>query len=48
MTQLLSDVVAQEDRYAEALKRHLVWLEHGADLGAGGVANWTREDLLER
>jgi hypothetical protein len=48
MTQLLSEVVAREDRYANAHKRHLAWLEHGADLGTGGTANWTREDLHER
>jgi hypothetical protein len=48
MTQLLTDLVEQSDRYAEARARHLAWLRYGANLGTHGVISWTREDLHER
>jgi len=48
LTQVLTDIVAQEDSYNSARKRHLDWLEHGADLGTNGKIGWQREDLHER
>ena len=48
MTELLAEMVAREDSYAHAHRHHLGWLEHAADLGTGGTAHWTREDIHER
>lgn len=48
LTQVLTDIVAQEDSYSSARKRHLDWLDHGADLGTNGKISWQREDLHER
>ena len=45
---LLSEAVAQEDRYVVARSRHLETLRHGADLGTGGAIRWSREGLHER
>lgn len=43
----LEELAAREDKYARARDRHLAWLEHGADLGTEGRAEWTRESLHE-
>ena len=48
MTQLLSDMVAEENGYASALKRHMTFLDKGVDLGTRGTIDWTREDVHER
>jgi len=48
LTQTLEELAAREDDYARARERHLAWLEHGAALGTGGRAEWTREWLHER
>lgn len=48
MKDLLSEVVAQEDRYAMARRRHQEALRRGADLGTRGTAGWTREALHDR
>jgi hypothetical protein len=48
LTQILADIVAQEDNYSGARQRHLAWLERGADLGTNGKIEWQREDLHER
>jgi hypothetical protein len=48
MTQMIIDLVDQEDRYAAALERQLTLLEKGFDLGSQGAAAWTREELHER
>ncbi len=44
----LEDIVGREEGYARARKRHLAWLEHGADLGLGRRPGWTRDSLHER
>lgn len=48
LTQLLSDMVAEENGYASALKRHMTYLDKGIDLGTGGAIGWTRDDVHER
>jgi hypothetical protein len=48
VTQTLEELVAQEDNYARARKRHLAWLEHAADLGTEGEINSSRDSLHQR
>ncbi len=48
LTQVLSEMVSQEESYARNRDRHLSWLEHGADLGTMGTIPWQREELHER
>jgi hypothetical protein len=48
LTQVLETLVQQEDAYAHAKRRHLQWLEQGADLGTGGQIATQRDDLHER
>jgi hypothetical protein len=48
LAQLLRDLVLQEDEYVRAREEHLALLEEGWDLGTGGQAAWTREELHER
>jgi hypothetical protein len=44
----LERMVEQEDAYCRARRRHLEWLDHGADLGTGGHIATGRDDLHER
>jgi predicted transcriptional regulator len=48
LTQALETLVQQEDAYAHAKRRHLQWLEQGADLGTSGQIETQRDDLHER
>jgi hypothetical protein len=48
LVQALEQLVQQEDAYAQARRRHLQWLEHGADLGSGGQMTARRDELHER
>jgi hypothetical protein len=48
LTQTLERLVQQEDAYAHAQRRHLQWLERGADLGTGGQILTGRDELHER
>ncbi len=48
LTQTLEKLVEQEDGYARARRRHLHWLEQGADLGTGGQVVTQRDELHER
>jgi hypothetical protein len=48
MTQMIIDLIDQEDRYTAALERQLGMLGQGLDLGSQGAAAWTREELHER
>ena len=45
---LLEEQVHAPHGYAEARERMLRRLETGYDLGTGGKATWTREELHER
>ncbi len=45
---ILEELVAKEDQYEKAKKRHLAILERGFDLGTGGSISWTRDSLHER
>ena len=48
LTQTLEQLVQQEDAYAHARQRHLLWLEQAADLGTGGQIQTQRDELHER
>ncbi len=48
LTETLEELVAREDRYEAARRKHLAMLERGFELGTGGVATWRRDDLHER
>ncbi len=48
MTKTLEKLVQQEDAYDRVRRRHLQWLERGADLGTGSQVLTQREDLHER
>jgi hypothetical protein len=48
LTQMLIDLVRQEDLYVRSQKQELHRLEEGLDLGTNGKVNSTRESLHER
>jgi hypothetical protein len=48
LTETLERLVEQEDAYAYARRRHLEWLDHGANLGTSGQLSIRREELHER
>jgi hypothetical protein len=48
LSQMLERLVQQEDAYAHARRRHVQWLEQGADLGTEGRALTQRDELHER
>jgi len=48
LKELLTEAMAQEDRYAAARGRHLEALRRGMDLGTRGRIGRPREDLHER
>ena len=48
LTRTLERLVEQEDSYAHARRRHLQWLERGADLGTDGYVSIGRDELHER
>jgi hypothetical protein len=48
LTETLERLVEQEDLYVHARRRHLEWLNHGADLGTKGRVPAERDELHER
>lgn len=48
LTEALETLVARQDAYARARRRHLKWLEAPAGLGTGGTPPASREELHER
>lgn len=48
LTQMIEELVQQEDAYARAQERHPQWLEQGTDLGTGGQIPIQRDELHER
>ena len=48
LTQVLVELVQQEDAYALVQESHLQRLERGADLGTGGQIPIQRDELHER
>ena len=48
LTQLLIDLVKQEDEYEQARQRSLALLERGFELGTYGKITWSRDELHER
>jgi hypothetical protein len=48
VTQIIVDIVDQDDSYRVARDHQLTVLQNGFDLGSQGVATWRREELHER
>ena len=48
VTQMIVDIVDQDDSYRAARERQLVILQDGFYLGSQGAVTWTREELHER
>jgi hypothetical protein len=48
LTQTLERLVEHEDSYTHARRRHLEWLERGADLGTAGHMSASRDGVHER
>jgi hypothetical protein len=44
----LEELVAQDDAYHRAHRRHVERMKHPPDLGTRGKATWTREELHAR
>ena len=44
----LERLVQQEEAYSQARRRHLDWLEQGADLGTVGQLTLARDEMHER
>jgi hypothetical protein len=48
LARVLRETVERETGYDAARERSLALLREGADLGTGGRASWSREELHER
>jgi predicted transcriptional regulator len=48
VTQMILDLVDQDDSYRAARDRQLALLAQGLNLDTQGAATWTREELHER
>jgi hypothetical protein len=48
MTRVLEEIVAREEGYQAARRRHLATLESEISLDTRGASSWTREALHER
>jgi len=48
LTEALTAIVAREEGYAQAQRRHLTLLQRGLNLGTRGRVTWTREALHAR
>lgn len=48
LAQALADLVAAEEWYIAARARALDGMKHASDLGTGGRASWSRDELHER
>ena len=48
LAQMIAEMVEQEDRYRTASERQTTWMAQGFDLGSGGTATWTRDELHAR
>lgn len=48
MTDLLEELIAREDDYEGAARRHKALLRRGFDMGTQGRATWSREELHDR
>lgn len=48
LAEALTALVAREEGYAQAERRHLALLQRGLNLGTRGQVSWSREALHER
>ncbi|MBX3058106.1 MAG: CopG family transcriptional regulator [Anaerolineae bacterium] len=48
LVEVIEEIVAKADAYELAKERQLALMNQGFDLGTGGQATWTRDELHER
>jgi len=48
VTQIIANLVDDDERYRAARDRQLALLDQGVELGTQGATTWTRADLHER
>ncbi len=48
LTRVLEDIVAKDEGYQTARRRHLNFLDAGFDMGTKGSHHWTRGELHDR
>jgi hypothetical protein len=48
LTEAIERILSGDEGYERARRRHLALLKRPVDLGTGGRATWSREDLHER
>ena len=48
LARALEEIVAEEEGYQAARRRHLARITEGVDLGTHGVTGWNHEELHER
>ena len=48
LTEMISELVRDDELYEEARDRQLAMLKEGFDLGTYGQIDWKRDDLYER
>lgn len=48
LTEALTAIVAREEGYTQAQRRHVSLLQRGLNLGTRGRSTWSREALHER
>lgn len=48
LTEALTEIVTQSEKYTLAQERHIALLKERTDLGTDGQFNWSREDLHDR
>ncbi len=48
LVEIIEEIVAKADAYEIAKERQLALMQQGFNLGTGGQATWTRDELHER
>ncbi|GIK58613.1 MAG: CopG family transcriptional regulator [Chloroflexi bacterium] len=48
LVEIIEEIVAKADAYELAKERQLALMNQGFNLGTGGKATWTRDELHER
>lgn len=48
LVEIIEEIVAKADAYEIAKERQLTLMQQGFNLGTGGQATWTRDELHER
>lgn len=48
MTRMMEEIIARDEGYQAAHRRHIAFLENSPNLGTNGVLGWNREDNFGR